>query len=120
MFQIEAASENSTWRGGAQFVDQPEALFGLDVAEGPAVAGFRALRRCAHAVDRADLVVVEARGEMMTKTGVRYDNEYSLVYPTGARKIVDTPSIAIRRCASRCLARFRKIGRKWRLERRSN
>jgi hypothetical protein len=68
----------------------------------------------------ADLVVVEARGEMMTKTGVRYDNEYSLVYPTGARKIVDTPSIAIRRCASRCLARFRKIGRKWRLERRRN
>jgi hypothetical protein len=39
------------------------------VPEGPAVAGFRALRHCAHAVDRADLVVVEARGEMMTKTG---------------------------------------------------
>jgi hypothetical protein len=27
-----------------------------------------------------DHVVVEARGEMMTKAGVRYDNEYCLVY----------------------------------------
>src|SRR5579863_540328 len=41
---------------GAQFVDQLEALARLDMPEGPAVAGFRALRHCAHAVDRADLV----------------------------------------------------------------
>ena len=41
---------------GAQLVDQLEALLGLDVPEGPAVAGFGALRHCADAVDRADLV----------------------------------------------------------------
>src|SRR5215467_6619148 len=41
---------------GAQLVDQPEALLGLDMPEGPAVAGFRALRDRADAVDRADLV----------------------------------------------------------------
>src|SRR5712672_2899879 len=41
---------------GAQLVDQPEALAGLDVPEGPAVAGAGALRHRADAVDRADLV----------------------------------------------------------------
>src|ERR1700753_3586325 len=41
---------------GAQFVDQPKTLFGLHVPEGPAVAGAGALRHCADAVDRADLV----------------------------------------------------------------
>src|SRR5580765_3917206 len=41
---------------GAQLVDQLEAVLGLDMPEGPAVAGFRALRYRAHAVDRADLV----------------------------------------------------------------
>src|ERR1700676_3042693 len=41
---------------GAQFVDQLEALLGLDVPEGPAVAGARALRHRADAMDRADLV----------------------------------------------------------------
>src|SRR5207244_3642859 len=41
---------------GAQLVDQLEAALGLDMPEGPAVAGFRALGDRAHAVDRADLV----------------------------------------------------------------
>src|SRR6266516_5528859 len=41
---------------GAQFVDEPQAFLGLDVPEGPAVAGTRALRHRADAVDRADLV----------------------------------------------------------------
>src|ERR1700744_3643899 len=41
---------------GAQFVDQFQALVGLDVPEGPAVAGAGALRYRADAVDRADLV----------------------------------------------------------------
>src|SRR6185437_10792000 len=41
---------------GAQLIDQLEALLGLDVPEGPAVAGAGALRHRAHAVDRADLV----------------------------------------------------------------
>src|SRR6202042_3087827 len=41
---------------GAQLVDQPQALAGLDVPEGPAVAGAGALRHRADAVDRTDLV----------------------------------------------------------------
>src|SRR3984893_5661847 len=41
---------------GAQLVDQLEALGGLDMPEGPAVAGARALRHRADAVGRADLV----------------------------------------------------------------
>src|ERR1700733_5238286 len=41
---------------GAQLVDQLEALPGLDMPEGPAVAGLRTLRHSADAVDRADLV----------------------------------------------------------------
>src|SRR3954452_1551643 len=41
---------------GAELVDQLETLLGLDVPEGPAVAGLRALRHRAHAVDGADLV----------------------------------------------------------------
>src|SRR3979411_2774640 len=41
---------------GAQLVDQPQALVGLDVPEGPAVAGAGALRHRADAVNRADLV----------------------------------------------------------------
>src|SRR5437763_2617410 len=41
---------------GAQFVDQLQAAPGLDVPEGPTVAGGSALRHRADAVDRADLV----------------------------------------------------------------
>jgi uncharacterized protein len=36
-----------------------------------------------------DHVVVEARGEMMTKAGVRYDNEYCLVYRLERGRIVE-------------------------------
>ena len=36
-----------------------------------------------------DHVVVEARGEMMTKAGVRYENEYCLVYRLEGGKIVE-------------------------------
>jgi ketosteroid isomerase-like protein len=36
-----------------------------------------------------DLVVVEARGEMMTKAGVHYENEYCLVYRLERGKIVE-------------------------------
>src|SRR6266568_8009319 len=41
---------------GAQFVDQAQALVGLDMPEGPAVAGAGTLRHRADAVDRADFV----------------------------------------------------------------
>src|SRR6266436_8049957 len=41
---------------GAQLVDQPQTLLGLDVPKGPAVAGAGSLRHRADAVDRADLV----------------------------------------------------------------
>jgi ketosteroid isomerase-like protein len=36
-----------------------------------------------------DHVVVEARGDMMTKAGVRYENEYCLVYRLQDGKIVE-------------------------------
>ncbi len=36
-----------------------------------------------------DHVVVEARGDMMTKAGVRYDNDYCLVYRLECGKIVE-------------------------------
>ena len=36
-----------------------------------------------------DLVVVEARGEMLTREGVRYDNDYCLIYRLAAGKIVE-------------------------------
>ncbi|MFL6623572.1 MAG: nuclear transport factor 2 family protein [Sulfurifustis sp.] len=36
-----------------------------------------------------DYVVVEARGDMVTKTGVRYDNEYCLIYRLANGKIVE-------------------------------
>src|SRR5580704_11498027 len=60
---------------GAQLVDQPEALLGLDVPEGPAVAGAGALRHRADAVDRADLVAehdgaVSAHQGAMTLLGI--------------------------------------------------
>src|SRR5215475_7789459 len=41
---------------GAQLIDQLEPLLGLDMPEGPAIAGFGPLRHGADAVDRADLV----------------------------------------------------------------
>ena len=41
---------------GAHLIDQLEAALGLDMPEGPAVAGFRALRDRADAMDLADLV----------------------------------------------------------------
>jgi uncharacterized protein len=36
-----------------------------------------------------DHVVIEARGDMTTKTGVRYDNEYCLIYRLENGKIVE-------------------------------
>jgi hypothetical protein len=36
-----------------------------------------------------DTVVIEARGEMMSKTGVPYNNEYCLIYRLCDRKIVE-------------------------------
>ena len=36
-----------------------------------------------------DIVVIEARGEMMSKAGVPYNNEYCLIYRLRDRKIVE-------------------------------
>jgi len=36
-----------------------------------------------------DVVVIEARGEMMSKAGVPYNNEYCLIYRLRDRKIVE-------------------------------
>src|SRR5919204_5245767 len=41
---------------GAQLVNQLQAVSGLDMPEGPTVAGLRTLRNRTDAVDRADLV----------------------------------------------------------------
>ena len=46
---------------GAQIVDRGEPLAGLDMPEGPAVAGFQPLRDRAHAMDRADLLAEHDR-----------------------------------------------------------
>src|SRR5262252_3995154 len=54
--EIASARGHSGADLGAQLVDQLEAALGLDMPEGPAVAGLRSLRDRAHAVDRADLV----------------------------------------------------------------
>src|SRR5262249_2124507 len=45
----------------AQLVDQAKAFVGLDVPEGPAVAGLGPLRQRADAVNRADLVAKRDR-----------------------------------------------------------
>lgn len=36
-----------------------------------------------------DFVAVESRGDMIAKTGVRYDNEYCLVFRLRERKIIE-------------------------------
>src|ERR1700721_1955257 len=56
MFFERSARRHSRADFGAQFVDQAQALLGLDVPEGPAVAGAGALRHRAHAVNRTNLV----------------------------------------------------------------
>ncbi len=40
-------------------------------------------------IAEGDRVVVEARGDMVTKEGVRYDNEYCLIYRLANGKIVE-------------------------------
>ena len=42
-----------------------------------------------HFIADGDLVVVEARGEMTSKQGVPYNNEYCLIYRLRDRKIVE-------------------------------
>ena len=40
-------------------------------------------------IAEGDTVVIEARGEMMSKAGVPYNNEYCLIYRLRDRKIVE-------------------------------
>ena len=55
-----------------------------------------------------DFVVVEAKGDMVTKAGVRYDNDYCLIYRLADGKIVEIREYQdSRRFASACLENFR-------------
>jgi uncharacterized protein len=50
----------------------------------------RGSRTVAHSfIADGDYVVVEAKGDMVTKGGVRYDNDYCLVYRLANGKIVE-------------------------------
>jgi uncharacterized protein len=40
-------------------------------------------------IAEGDIVVVEARGDMLTKAGVRYDNEYCLIFRLREGKIIE-------------------------------
>ena len=42
-----------------------------------------------HFIAEDDYVVVQARGDMMTKAGARYDNDYCLVYRLADARIVE-------------------------------
>jgi len=53
-----------------------------------------------------DYVVVEAKGDMMTKKGVRYDNDYCLVYRLANRKIVEIREYNDSQLCERVLGEF--------------
>jgi uncharacterized protein len=53
-----------------------------------------------------DWVVVEARGDMMTKSGERYDNDYCLVYRLADGKIVEMREYNDSALCERVLGKF--------------
>jgi ketosteroid isomerase-like protein len=53
-----------------------------------------------------DYVVVEARGDMVTKDGVRYDNDYCLVYRLDNGKIVEIREYLDSTMCERVLGKF--------------
>lgn len=53
-----------------------------------------------------DYVVVEAKGDMTTKTGVRYDNDYCLVYRLANGKIVEIREYCDSLLCERALGKF--------------
>jgi ketosteroid isomerase-like protein len=53
-----------------------------------------------------DFVVVEAKGDMLTKTGVRYDNDYCLIYRLADGKIVEIREYQDSTLCERVLGKF--------------
>jgi len=53
-----------------------------------------------------DFVVVEARGDNLTKTGVRYDNEYCMVFRLSNGKIVEIREYCDSALVERALGEF--------------
>jgi len=57
-----------------------------------------------------DFVVVEAKGDMLTKTGVRYDNDYCLIYRLADGKIVEIREYQDSTLCERVLGKFPAAG----------
>ena len=55
-----------------------------------------------------DYVVVEARGDNVTKAGLRYDNQYCMVWRIENGKIKEIKEYCDSRWSSACSGRFRK------------
>jgi ketosteroid isomerase-like protein len=53
-----------------------------------------------------DYVVIEAKGDMVTKEGVRYDNDYCLIYRLKAGKIVEITEYLDSTLCERVLGKF--------------
>lgn len=53
-----------------------------------------------------DFVVVEAKGDMVTKAGVRYDNDYCLIYRLANGKIVEIREYLDSALCERVLGKF--------------
>ncbi len=57
-----------------------------------------------------DCVVVEARGDMVTQEGVRYDNDYCLIYRLKDHKIVEITEYQDSALCERVLGKFPSPG----------
>jgi ketosteroid isomerase-like protein len=90
----EAMAETVTWRIAGQG-SWSRIFHGKDSVLRDLLGPLRALlaersRTVAHRfIAEGDLVVVEARGDNVTKAGARYDNEYCFVFRLDAGKIVE-------------------------------
>jgi ketosteroid isomerase-like protein len=90
---VESLAENVTWRVTGRN-SWSRTFEGKSSVLGDLMGHFRSLlverpRTVAQRfIADGDYVVVEARGDNLTKTGMRYDNEYCLVYRLEDGKIV--------------------------------
>jgi ketosteroid isomerase-like protein len=75
-------SWSRTFKGKASLINDLYGHLRTVLAEGRRTIPFRFIAD-------EDYVVVQARGDMVTKTGVRYDNDYRLIYRLANSKIVE-------------------------------
>jgi uncharacterized protein len=75
-------SWSQTFRGKASLVRDLYGYLGTLLVEPRRTVPFRFIAD-------GDYVVVEAKGDMVTKDGVRYDNDYCLIYRLADGKIVE-------------------------------